>query len=303
MLPILYLAILLDLLIGEPPLFIHPVVWTGKISEKLIKPYRGYAYGIFIWITSVIPVLIFLLFPLYIPNKLIQIILLVLFLKTTFSIRLLYSLVRKSIPINLENRKYAQQLVRRNVYIIDDPHVASAVIESLFESLVDGITSPIFWFLILGYPGALLQRLANTMDSMVGYKTPELIKEGWFSAKVDTILNYIPARLTAILMLISAYLLGFKPRNTIETLKKSNIESINARYPISFASAILNVKLEKIGYYSVGGGNLPNENDVKIALKIFKVTLILFILMISIIYYYLYGLSFLSYPYGLIKFL
>ncbi|BFI76127.1 cobalamin biosynthesis protein [Sulfurisphaera ohwakuensis] len=303
MLPILYLAILFDLTLGEPPVYIHPVVWVGKISEKMIVPYKGYLYGVFVWIISVIPVLILLLIPLYIPSVIIQTILLTFFLKTSFSIKMLYELVKKSIPVNRENRKYAQQLVRRNVYELDDPHVASAVIESLFESLIDGITSPIFWFLILGYPGALLQRFSNTMDSMVGYKTLELQKEGWFSAKVDTIMNYIPSRLTGILMIIAGYLLGYKPRDLCKTIKSSGIESLNARYPISFASSILHVKLEKPGYYSVGEGNLPKEDDVRRALRLFVATLVLYFTLISIIYYYLYGLSLLSYPYGLIKFI
>jgi len=216
---------------------------------------------------------------------------------------MLYQLVKKSIKDKEKRREYAQQLVRRNVYEIDDPHVLSASIESLFESLVDGITSPFFWFLILGYPGALLQRFANTMDSMVGYPTVELRKEGWFSAKVDTVLNYIPARLTAFFMLFSAYLLGYKPRNVLKNLKESKIQSTNAKYPISFASSILNVKLEKIGCYTVGEGELPNEKDGEKALKLFIVTLIIYTLFISIVYYYLYGLAFLSYPYGLIELL
>ena len=303
MLPILYIALLIDLTLGEPPLFLHPVVWVGKISGKLIKPYKGLPYGVLIWIISVVPILLILLVPLYIPFQIIQIILLSFSLKTSFSVKMLYQLVKKSIKEKEKRRFYAQQLVRRNVYEIDDPHVISASIESLFESLVDGITSPFFWFLILGYPGALLQRFANTMDSMVGYTTPELRKEGWFSAKVDTFLNYIPARLTAFFMLISAYLLGYKPRNIIQNLKENKIPSVNAKYPISFAASILNVKLEKIGYYTVGEGELPNEKDGEKALKLFIVTFVLYTLFVSIIYYYLYGLSFLSYPYGLIELL
>ena len=301
MLPILYIALLIDITLGEPPLFIHPVVWVGRISEKLIKPYKGYFYGVLIWFASVVPVILLLLFPLFIPVQIIQIVLLSFFLKTSFSIKLLYQLVKKSIEDKEKRRFYAQQLVRRNVYEIDDPHVLSAAIESLFESLVDGITSPIFWFLLLGYPGALLQRFANTMDSMVGYTTPELRKEGFFSAKVDTILNYIPARLTSLFMLISAYLLGYKPKNVMKNLRENKIPSVNAKYPISFAASILNIKLEKIGYYAVGEGELPNEKDGEKALKLFLTTLILYLAFISIIYYYLYGLSFLSYPYGLIE--
>jgi len=301
LLPILYLAIALDLALGEPPLWLHPVVWSGKISERLIVPYKGKAYGILLWFVSVMPILVMLSLVFLIPIPSVKLILAIIFLKTTFSIKMLYTLVKKSAPVNEESRKYTQQLVRRNVYELDDGHVISAAIESLFESLVDGITSPLFWFLFLGFPGALLQRLSNTMDSMVGYKTPELIKQGWFSAKVDTLLNYIPARLTSLFMVISAYLMGIKVNGVFKEIRRSEIESINAKYPITAAAIILGVKLEKPGHYTVGKGNLPTENDLKRALKLFKLTLSLYLLIISIVYYYLYGLALFSYPYGLVE--
>lgn len=301
MLPVLYLAIALDLALDEPPLWLHPVVWSGKISERLIVPYKGKAYGILLWFVSVLPILVILSLIFLIPILSVKLILAIIFLKTTFSIKMLYTLVKKSAPVNEESRKYTQQLVRRNVYELDEGHVISAAIESLFESLVDGITSPLFWFLFLGFPGALLQRLSNTMDSIVGYKTPELIKEGWFSAKVDTLLNYIPARLTSLFMVISAYIMGIKVNGVFEEIRRSEIESINAKYPITAAAIILGVKLEKPRYYTVGKGNLPTENDLKRALKLFKLTLSLYLLTISIIYYYLYGLALFSYPYGLVE--
>ena len=304
LLPILFLALAIDLLFGEPPIYVHPVVYTGKISEKLIKPYKGYGYGILIWLISVIPVEIaFSILPLYIPIIPLKLILLSLFLKTTFSIKMLYNIVSKSRELDERARNLVQQIVRRDLSNADKGHIASAAIESLFESLVDGIISPLFWFLILGLPGAMLQRLANTMDSMVGYKTKELYKEGYFSAKVDTIMNYIPARITGLLMVIAGKLLGIKQSsNPFRFLKNTQIESINARYPICIASALLGVKLEKKGYYTVGEGKLPGKEEIEKSLKLFKLTLFLFLILLSIIYYSLYGLAFFSYPYGLVKF-
>ncbi len=303
LLPILFLAIAIDLIFGEPPIYIHPVVYTGKISEKLIKPYKGYAYGVLIWFISVIPIeIVFSILPFYIPILLVKLIILALFLKTTFSIRMLYKIVNDS-KINL-SRNLVQQIVRRDLSKADEGHIASAAIESLFESLVDGIISPLLWFLIFGLPGAMLQRLANTMDSMVGYKTKELYKEGYFSAKVDTIMNYIPARLTGLLMIIAGTLLGIKKeRNPFKFLKNTQIESINARYPICIASALLGVRLEKKGYYSVGEGELPGKEDIEKSLKLFKLTLAIFLIILSVVYYGLYGFALFSYPYGIVKFL
>ncbi|MCH4814199.1 MAG: cobalamin biosynthesis protein [Saccharolobus sp.] len=303
MLFVLALALIWDLTISEPPIYIHPVVWTGKISEALIKPYKGYSYGVLLWIMSVLPPLfIFVYLPVEAPIPIyLKLIILAFSLKTTFSIKMLYDIVKKGSRLDEQARYYAQQIVRRDLSKSNKGHIASALIESLFESTVDGIASPIFWFLTFGIFGAMLQRLANTMDSMVGYKTPELRKEGWFSAKIDTILNYIPARLTGMIMLTSGFILGLNVKQGWKTLREAKMESINAKYPIAIAAGLLNVSLEKVGHYRIGNGNLPDEKDVKNALKLFKLSLVLYFLLILTIYYYLYGISLLSYPYGLIE--
>ncbi|AWR94285.1 cobalamin biosynthesis protein [Acidianus brierleyi] len=303
MLLVFIAALFWDLILGEPPIYIHPVVLTGKISEKLIRPYKGYVYGIFIWLLSVVPILILFILPLYIPILILKFILLALTLKTTFSIKMLYKIVNKSSNLDENSRYIVQQIVRRNLTKEDEGHIASAAIESLFESFVDGISSPLFWFLLLGMPGALLQRLSNTMDSMVGYKTTELKKEGFFSAKVDTILNYIPARISVLFMILAGIIMRLKVKNMLDIIRHSDIESINARYPISAAAYLLGVKLEKRGFYSVGNGNLPSSSDIKRALKLFKITTFLYISSILVIYYCFYGFSFFGFPYGLIKFL
>jgi adenosylcobinamide-phosphate synthase len=301
---IIAIALIWDLTLSEPPTYIHPVVWSGKISEKLIKPYKGYLYGVVIWMISVIPVLfIFAVLPIWLGIPIyFKIILYAFSLKTTFSIRMLYDIVKKGSKLDDNSRYYAQQIVRRDLSKSDKGHIASALIESLFESTVDGITSPTFWFLLFGLPGAMLQRLSNTMDSMVGYKTKELVKEGWFSAKIDTIINYIPARLTGLIMLFCGVLLGLNVKQGINALRNAKMESINAKYPIAIAAGLLGVSLEKIGSYKVGFGNLPNEIDVKNALKLFKLTLFLYFIILLVIYYNLYGISLLGYPYGIFKF-
>ncbi len=297
---VLIFALALDLL-GEPPLLIHPVVWTGRLAEKLTLPFKGVIYGIFLWLASVLPPLLLLTLPyaLQIP-LLLKLVLAVYTLKTTFSVSMLYRLVKGS--VGRDAKLNAQQLVRRNLKDEDDGHVLSAAIESLFESTVDGITSPLFWFLILGIPGALLQRLANTMDSMVGYKTVELAREGWFSAKVDTVLNYIPARITFLFMLVAGSILHMDVRSCVKLVSSSKIESPNARYPIACSAGLLRVKLEKRGNYVENPDlELPNAEDLRQALKLFKVTLFLFLAFTLCIDYGLYGLSLLGHPYGVLE--
>ncbi|WP_126451344.1 cobalamin biosynthesis protein [Sulfodiicoccus acidiphilus] len=302
---VLALALVMDLVVGEPPLLLHPVVWTGKLAEKLSKPHSSRLHGFALWFMCVLPVLV----PLSVISWLsfsvpfLGIIVGAVLLKISFSIGMLRSLVKDSFPLREDSRIYVSQLVRRDVWTIDLGHVASASIESLFESMVDGITSPLIWYLLLGLPGALLQRLANTMDSMVGYKTEELREEGYFSAKIDTLLNYVPARLTFGVMILAGLILGMNVKKAIRTLKLARMDSKNAVYPIAAAAGLLGVRLEKLGAYSIGEGELPTSEDIRRALRLFDLTLAIFAIMLVCLDYYLYGLSLFSYPYGLVKLL
>jgi len=300
----LAISLLIDIILGEPPTKLHPVVWTGKISEKLIRPYSSRLYGIFIWAVSIIPVLLlFSLLLYYIKDPIFQIIVSTYVIKVSYSIKLLYKIVYNARNLDEGAKFWVQQIVRRDVYKLDRGHVASAAIESLFESTVDGITSPLFWYIILGPFGALLQRLSNTMDSMVGYKTPELKDQGWFSAKVDTILNFIPARITGYLMILLGAIIGLDWRSAFISLKEAKMESVNARYPIAIAAGLLRVRLEKIGHYSVGFGNLPDTKEIYTSLRLFKILVSVYVSLVLIIDYYLYGLTLFSYPYGLVELL
>ncbi len=292
---ILILSILLDIFYGEPKgrlLRLHPVVLCASISRLIVKPNSSRIHGL---LTFTIPVSIVLAIYFSIQYLALQllgilgyVIVSVLILKTTFSINLLYSIVvnaYKSMESGNWNnaRHYVQQIVRRNVYVLDEEHTVSAAIESLFESLVDGYISPLFYYPFLGVKGSLLQRAVNTMDSLVAYKTPEYMGEGYVSAKADTILNYVPARLTAILIIISSAILKLNWRRGLKILLRdhSKTESLNAGWPISAIAGVLNVKLEKINAYSIGD---PEERltpkKIMEAIKIYKLSTILATLLI-----------------------
>jgi len=106
----------------------------------------------------------------------------------------------------------------------------------------------------LGVPGAFAYRVINTLDSMVGYKNVEYQNIGWFSAKMDTLTNYLPARLTAYLMVISAMLLGENWRESWRILQRDKHKTVspNAGYTLSAMAGALNIQLEKQGYYTLG---------------------------------------------------
>ncbi len=282
---------------------IHPVHTCFIIIKKLIKIYASKLYGVFIALICILLHLIPLIITLYLLieyiaspwNSILYIIFSALTLKVSYSIRLLVEIGQKiynySISGKWERAKYLTQLiVRRNVNVLDNEHVLSAAIESLAESLVDGIVSPLFYYPFLGIIGPFLQRTVNTLDGAIGYKTPELIEQGWFSAKLDTLLNYIPARLTALYIILSSIILGYNWKNAWKIYLRDHgkTASLNAGHPMSAMAGVLGISLEKIDQYRLGNKLKPIEpvdvmKTVKIVITVIILHLIFIILIISII--------------------
>ncbi len=111
-----------------------------------------------------------------------------------------------------EARERLQWLVSRDVSQAPPTHIIRGTIETMMENSSDAIIAPLFWFAVGGAPAALLYKAVNTMDSMVGYRTPRYLAFGWAAARLDDLVNLIPARLTGILMVIAAAILGGSPR-------------------------------------------------------------------------------------------
>jgi adenosylcobinamide-phosphate synthase len=170
-------------------------------------------------------------------------------------------------------------IVRRDPSTLSERHVISAAVESIAESITDGITSPFFYFALFGVPGAFAYRVVNTLDSMVGYKDEANKNIGWFSASLDTIANYIPTRLTALLMVGSAYWLRENWRGSwrIMLRDRRNMPSVNAGWTIAAMAGALDTQLEKPGFYKLGDDhNTLAPGHIKRALRIMSLTLILF---------------------------
>lgn len=167
-------------------------------------------------------------------------------------------------------RRIVGQFVRRDLSAASPGHVASACLEAAAESLADSFISPIFWYALFGLPGAWIQRAANTLDGLMGFK--EWGRSGAPAAYLDTTLNYLPARISAAFIYAAALLSGRRPGR----LEAGGVESINARWPISAAAAALGVRLEKPGAYSVGSGELPDEGVVLQGLRMLALAAVLF---------------------------
>ena len=289
------LAFLIDVVFGEIPDRAHPTVWMGKVIAYLKPRIRNVnskvekANGVLLCVGVIalfaVPAVFLLWLLRQIPGWgwLLYIVVAALLLKTTIAVRCMRNY---TVPIAEalkkrdfeEARRWLPYIVRRDPNKLDERHIISAAVESIAESTTDGITSPFFFFALFGVPGAFAFRVINTLDSMVGYKDKDNINIGWFSAKMDTITNYVPARLTAVLIVVSAGLLGADGRNSWRILMrdKNKTASPNAGWTISAMAGALNTQLEKKGYYALGDGEEISPDDIWKALRIMELTSVLF---------------------------
>ncbi|MCD6139610.1 MAG: cobalamin biosynthesis protein [Thermococcus sp.] len=268
---IFLLALALDLMIGEPPALIHPVVWFGKLIEffdehyKRRSPVLDFAVGSSGTII-VIGFAFFLSKLLYFLPKWFAIAVSVYLLKSSFAIKSLVRHVKDTIREDIEEqRKYVGLIVSRDVSKLDRAHLNSAAIESLAENITDSVVAPLFYYLIFGLSGALIYRAVNTLDAMIGYKNERYLYFGKFAARLDDFLNFIPARVTVLLFL------PFNPRKVIEYWRKAKFK-LNSDKPIAAMSAVLGVWLEKKGVYRFEGKE-PTLEDIRRALKIYWIVI------------------------------
>jgi adenosylcobinamide-phosphate synthase len=288
---ILVLAIIIDIIFGELPNMLHPVAWLGKLINLEIRfsPGKGknaqIAYGITILIltTVIISLLVYFAFSFIRQyDEVVYIILGALLLKLTFSIRGLITSALHTRNLlkdgNLtQSRHSLNVLVSRDTSTLDKDNVIAATVESVSENSCDSFIAPVFYFLIFGLPGAIAYRIVNTYDSMIGYHG-KYEYTGKASAITDDILNYIPARISAMLIVLASI---FHPKSlkrawSIMFRDHKRTESPNAGWTMSAMAGALGIKLEKTGHYQLGDSvnalSLNNiDNSVKIVAAAFVV--------------------------------
>ncbi|MDI9617816.1 cobalamin biosynthesis protein [Methanothermobacter sp.] len=282
--PVLLLAVSIDIMIGEPPTIIHPVVHMGSIiawTKRILSKKRISGIIMTLLVVSIFTAPAILVG--YLSDPLYTLIAAVL-LSTVISIRMLFTSaldVGKSLDKNIwEAREKLSYLVSRDTTTLTDEQILSATIETLTENLTDSVTAPLFYFILFGLPGAFLYRVVNTLDAMVGYLDDENRDLGWFPARLDDILNYIPSRLTGLLMVLAAFFLSMNWENSMRILLRDarRTPSPNSGFTMAAAAGALSVQLEKPGVYVLGDPrDLLSVEKLKEALKLSSLTLVLFI--------------------------
>lgn len=295
---VLVLAILIDVLFGDPPWKMHPTYWLGQLTQALephfrnrnpkIEKLNGIFLALIVISIIVIPVYFGLNLLYAVAGLLIYVIAAAIILKMAICIKLetKWALITAhSVESgNLEEgRKYVPYFSRRDPTNLSGPQIVSAMVESSAENLPDFKLASIFYYAFLGVPGALAVRAVNTLDSVIGFKDQEHINLGWFSATLDTLINYVPSRFSAVLIVLASAILGEDWRGAwkIAGRDQAKISSINHGWPIAAMAGALRVQLEKPGYYVVGDAvEVPSSQHIKRALRIRNVSIVLCVLLL-----------------------
>ena len=290
----LLLAWVLDICIGDPMWIPHPVVGFGKLISKgeqaLNKGIHRMLKGALLALLLVIGTFVVTVFFLEcLPGFLhcvVSIFLIFCCLAGTTLIREVREVFRAVDRSLDEGRKQVARIVGRDTSELSAQEVRTAALETLSENLSDGVIAPLFWYALLGVPGMLSYKMVNTLDSMIGYRNDRYKDFGCFAAHMDDVANYIPARLTAFLMIVASgklSLLGF-------VWKYGNQHaSPNSGYPEAALAGILNCRFGGPHHYFgnevwkpfIGvNDRLLTTDDMKEAVRINRITEIIMIILV-----------------------
>jgi adenosylcobinamide-phosphate synthase len=205
------LALLWDWFVGEPPLWGHPVVWCGnylKWAERSLGRKRTVFWGGLAWWSGVILVGVIVGGMTWAIGQLPQvwqILFTALLLKPAFAFRMLVREVTEIEAALVQDLDLGRQrlayIVSRDTTVLSPIEVRESALESISENLSDSVIAPLFWFLVAGLPGAYVYRFVNTADAMWGYRDAKYEKWGKIAARMDDVMNWIPARLTGLWLL------------------------------------------------------------------------------------------------------
>ncbi|MBP2635116.1 MAG: cobD 1 [Firmicutes bacterium] len=266
-------AVILDRLIGDPRTSLHPVVLIGNfiawLERRLLRTEHSQTHKnlagtiLVVVVLTVVYTLVWLImaglhslhpWAAYIGGAML--------LSFTISTRSLAEAGREIAGfLNCGNMEQARHkvgwIVGRDTANLDTAEVTRATVETVAENIVDGIISPLFYAAIGGVPLAFLYRAVNTMDSMVGYKNKKYQDFGMVAARVDDVFNYIPARITGLLIILAAALLKHNASGAFQAIRRDAVKhpSPNSGFSEAGVAGALGIRLGGLNYY----GGVPSQ--------------------------------------------
>jgi len=300
----LLIALVLDWWLGDPQWLPHPIVWFGKMiawgEHRLNKGSHRQLKGAVLTI-----VLITLVYGVTwcLPRLLDVIIIFYCLAGTTLirEVREVFLAVDRSLA---EGRQQVARIVGRDTSELSAQEVRTAALETLAENLSDGVIAPLFWYAVLGVPGMLAYKMVNTLDSMIGYRTERYRAFGCWAAHIDDVANYLPARLTALLMIL-AYQIRKWFTATSESRPASSLlafvhtygrkhASPNSGYPEAALAGILHCRFGGPHYYFgqlfdkpyIGTNERPlTTNDMRTAVQINRMAEVFMVILVILSIY------------------
>lgn len=307
------LALILDQVLGDPAWLFHPIVAFGglisRLEKVLLKPgdsgrlkkRKGLILVLCLLAAAIIPSLLILHFSQGWLRFAITAWLFYWALALRTMAREAHSVYEALLNWDLAKaRQRVARIVGRDTAGLDEEGVAKACIESVAESSSDGVMAPLFWGLLLGPAGAMAYKAVNTMDSMVGYRNDRYEDYGWAAAKLDDVLNFIPARLTALFAALTAWAVGGQVSQSLRAWQDNHNKqpSPNSGHPEAAFAGALNVRLG--GSATYGGvykakplihpqGEMAGAKDIVRANHLMSVSSLLPFCLLLIIAYLLGG--------------
>ncbi len=311
-------ALVIDWIIGDPYWFPHPVIYIGKLirflenrgrklckTKKALKLYGGFIVVAVSAVSFLIP---FMILSLLKPYKLIYHVVNIFILWTTIAARCLHK-EGKKVYDSLEKediedaRVKLSYIVGRETSNLSEKEIIRADVETIAENTCDGVIAPLFYAMIGGTTFAsafaMMYKSINTMDSMLGYMNEKYIDIGFFPANTDDVFNYIPARLTGILMCLSSFIVKGSMINSFNIMirDRKNHKSPNCAYPEAATAGALNVQLGGNNTYFGQVVEKPTLGDRKVelnsyhivgAIKLMYSSEVIFVILYSLIYMVVY---------------
>lgn len=333
---LIWIAFIIDLILGDPYKFPHPVRYIGKYIrwfEKKFYPMNQLAQlenkdntqlykdkketkineekrknalkrrGMFLVISTITLTFLITFLVLHVAKLIsgyLYIGMNIIIMWTCIAHRCLggegYKIYRHLKNDDLEKaREQVGYLVARETKDLSYEDVCKATIETIVENTSDGVIAPLFYMIIGGAPLAMVYKAINTMDSMVGYKNDKYYDYGFVAAKLDDVANYIPARITGLLMVLASFLLGYDSRTSWKILKRDrrNHSSPNAGFPEAATAGALNIQLGgshiyfgKMVHKPTIGDNIKivDNEDIKRSIKLMSISSIILLMFMTIIY-------------------